>query len=152
MEVYLLVLLNIQHLEVSDSCSWPGTKTLNKKLQVNSSFHLVLGMDWKCCLARFLHHNDSRKFDVCLYFFIFISQLFTNFHGFTPSVCGSWRIDLRDLNYMVLPWVLCYFNEWCFDFFSKYSICKFSNHWWNFIMLRNTGLVFFWSVSSFNFR
>ena len=109
-------------------------------------------MDWICCLPGFLHHKDSRKFDVCLDLFIFISQLFTNFHGFIPSVCNCWRIHLRDVNYMVVLWILCCFNKWCFDFFSKCPICKFGNYGWNFIMLRNRRLVFFWSVSSFNFR
>ena len=134
------------------SDSWlPDMKTLNKKLQVNSCFHLVLGMDWICCLPGFLHHKDSRKLDVCLGLFIFISQLFTNFHGFIPSVCDCWRRHLRDINYMVVPWILCYFNKWRFDFFGKCPICKFDNYWWKFIMLRNRRLVFFWSVSSFNF-
>ena len=72
-------------------------------------------MDWICCLVRFLHHNESRKFDVCLDLFILFSQLFTNFHGFIPSVCDSWGIDLRNVNYMVVPWALCCFNEWRFD-------------------------------------
>ena len=90
-------------------------------------------MDWICYLPGFLRHKDSRKFDVCLDLFIFISQLFPNFYGFIPSVCDCWRIHLRDVNYMVLPWILYCFNKWRFDFFSKFSICTFGNYLWNFI-------------------
>ena len=135
------------------SNSWlSGMKTSNKKLQVNSCFHLGLGLNWICCLPRLLHHKGSRKFDVCLDLFVFISQLFTNFHGFIPSVCDYRRIHLRKMNYMVVPWTLCCFNEWHFHFFCKCPICKFGNYWWNFIILRKKRLVFFWSVGCFNFR
>ena len=139
---YYYGMSNIE-LEMSDF--WlPDMKTLNKKLQVNSCFHLELRIDCR-------NNKDSRKFDVCWDFFIFIYQLFTNFHGFIASVGDCWRIHLRNINYMVVSWILCSFNKWDFDFFSKCPICKFSNYWWDFIMLRKSRLVFFWFMSSFNF-
>ena len=73
---------------------------------------------------------------ICLSSFL---SCLRSFDGFIPSVCDCWRVHLRGVNYMVVPWILCCFNEWRFDFFSKCPICKFDNYWWNFIMLRNRG-------------
>ena len=65
------------------------------------------------------------------------------------SVCLSLLENTfeRHKLYIVVPWILCCFNKWRFDFFGKCPICKFGNYWWNFIMLRNRRLVFFWLAS-----
>ena len=66
------------------------------------------------------------------YAWICLSSFLSCLRTFMASFCllvtaGEY---IWDVNYMmVVPWILCCFNEWHFDFFSKCPICKLGNYW-----------------------
>ena len=103
----------------------------NWEMKINKSRHtsnVLLSLWWRNSPS--IHHKDSRNL---MYAWICLSSFLSCFQTFMASfcLCDYWIIHLRDVNYMVVPWILCCFNEWCFDFFCRFPICKFDNYWWS---------------------